>query len=130
MEDRNVLRMCAVAFALLALSNLSKPLQLGDTHGFVFLGMRAVGTQNLLLGPLFGLYLGIYTWGIWHMRRFALPMGLVYAAYVIANLVLFNVRMPEEAGQSPTFSGVYASVAICISGGAAYYLWRNREDLL
>ena len=68
----------AILFALLAISNLLKPFQLeGDTTGFVFLGQSMTGFWNGVLGPLFGIYLAVYAWGIFRMRRFAMRMGLI-----------------------------------------------------
>jgi hypothetical protein len=74
----------AILFALLAISNLLKPLHVGGAQtGFVFLGTRTGGIANLILGPLFGLILAAYALGIWRMRRYALPLGYAYFAYVI-----------------------------------------------
>src|SRR5213593_1533787 len=94
----SALTVSAVLFFVLAISNFLKPLQIGEHTGFVFLGRRLTGTANAVMGPLFGLYLLVYAIGIWRMRRLALPMGALYAAYVVVNLILFNVRMPREPG--------------------------------
>jgi hypothetical protein len=51
----------AVMFALLALSNLSKPLS-GGRAGFVFFGIKTAGVANAILGPAFGIFLLIYAW--------------------------------------------------------------------
>ncbi len=75
-----VLTVLALLFALLAVSNFAKPLELGPTPGFVLFGRRLSGTANEIIGPLFGLYLLAYATGIWRLRRWALPMGVLYAA--------------------------------------------------
>ena len=63
----------AICFALLAISNLLKPLQIGgDRTGFVLLGTRLSGIPNDIVGPLFGIFLAVYAYGIWNMRRFAM----------------------------------------------------------
>jgi hypothetical protein len=63
----------AVLFAILAISNLLKPLQIGgEQTGFVFLGERLGGVANTVAGPIFGVFLAAYAAGIWGMRRFAL----------------------------------------------------------
>src|SRR5207244_8919169 len=102
--------------------DLAKPLaaSLGDglRPGFVLFGHRLSGTANAVVGPLFGLYLLVYAAGIWRMRRWALPMGTVYAAYVIANLTLFMLRDPEPMREGALFGAVYALVAIGVSWGA------------
>jgi membrane associated rhomboid family serine protease len=129
MDERRALRVLGILFCVLAVSNFLKPLEMGSQHGFVFLGRRLAGTANLVVAPLFGLYLALYGIGILRMRRFALPMGWAYAAYVVVNLVLFNLRMPEEAWARPLFGLVYATVAIGASSGAAWLLYRRRAAL-
>ena len=83
---------------MLAVSNLLKPLELNPSHGFVFFGHRLQGTANVIAGPLFGLYLAAYAAGIWGLRRWALPMGVAYAGYVIANLLSFCGLGTRRAG--------------------------------
>jgi len=127
----SALTVFAVLFLVLAVSNFLKPLQLGGEHtGFVFLGRRLTGTANTVMGPLFGLYLLVYAIGIWRLRRFALTMGALYAAYVVVNLILFTVRMPRQPGIGPLVFGlVYIAVAIGVSSGAVYLLAQRRAAL-
>ena len=121
----------AILFALLALSNLLKPFQLeGETTGFVFLGQRMTGFWNVVLGPLFGIYLAVYSWGIFRMRRFAMRMGLIYALYVVLNLVLWNVRHENPFEIGVVLGVVYAAVAIGVSAGAAVILMRRANELM
>jgi hypothetical protein len=128
-RDR-ALTVAAVLFTVLAVSNLLKPLQLGAQTGFVFLGRRLTGTPNAIMGPLFGLYLLVYAAGIWNMRRWALPMGVGYAAYVVLNLALFNVRMPQPPGVGyKIFGVVYSLIAIGVSAGTVYLLAQRRDAL-
>lgn len=128
-SDRRLLQACAVLFGVLAISNLVKPLELHAHHGFVFLGMRQRGVWNVLLGPTAGVFLAVYALGVWRMRAYALPMGRAYAAWVLANLVLFTVRMSDEALARPIFGLVYAVVAIGVSSGCVVLLARNRARL-
>jgi len=125
-----LLSVFALLFGLLAVSNFMKPLagKPGEV-GFVFFGQRLAGTPNAIIGPLFGLFLLVYAVGVWRMRRYALPMGVAYAAYVIVNLVLFNVRDPNPNRQGLLFGVLYSLVAIGVSGGAAYLLARRRATL-
>lgn len=124
------LTICAILFGILALSNFAKPLQLGGEHtGFVLLGKRLTGTPNTIAGPLFGLLLAVYAAGIWRMRRWAVPMGVAYAVYVILNLLLFSVRMPRSEAGGPLFVLVYATLAIGVSSGAVWLLRRRRAAL-
>lgn len=122
----------AVLFALLAVSNLLKPLQLDGEQitGFVFFGQRLTGTANMIAGPLFGIYLLVYAFGIWRTKRFALPMGHAYATYVVLNLILFNAKTERPPGVGYLIFGiVYALVAVGVSGGAAYLLTKHKAAL-
>lgn len=125
------LKVFAVLFALLAVSNLSKPLELGGEQiGFIFFGQRLTGTANAIVGPLFGIYLLVYAFGIWRMKRFALPMGHAYATYVVLNLIMFTAKNPRPPGVGPIIFGiVYMTVAIGVSGGAAYLLTKHKAEL-
>lgn len=126
-ERGKILTVCAILFALLGISNASKPLEAGATHGFVLLGHRLSGTPNLIAGPAFALLLWAYAAGIWGMKRWALPLGCVYAAYVLVNLIAFVSVSPDV----PPLLGmlVYAAIAIGVSSGAAYLLYVRRNEL-
>jgi hypothetical protein len=129
-DHRQVLKVFAVLFALLAVSNLLKPLQLDGQTGFVFFGQKLTGTANAIAGPLFGIYLLVYALGIWRMRRFALPMSHAYATYVVLNLIMFIAKNPKPPGAGPVIFGiVYAVVAIGVSCGAAYLLTKHKAEL-
>ena len=125
------LTVCAVAFLLLAVSNGLKPLQLGgDNTGFVLFGTRLTGAPNNIVGPLFGIFLPIYAYGIWTMRRYALAMGHAYATYVIVNLILWQLNDPNERTAGYVLFGLaYAAVAVGISLGAAVALTRRKAEL-
>jgi len=131
-RDR-VLTVLAVLMGMLAVSNLTKPvsqLVAPQTNaGFVFFGHRMHGVANAVLGPLFGLVLGAYSYGAWTMRRWVAPLAAAYAAYVIVNLVCFAADPP--AGDRTPGLGLlaYALVAIGVSSGGAIYLHRRREAL-
>jgi len=121
----------AVLFTLLAVSNLLKPFQFGgEQTGFVFFGQKLTGTANMIAGPLFGLYLLVYAFGLWRARRFALPMGHAYATYVVFNLILFTAKNTPPPGTGYIIFGiVYSLVAIGVSVGAAYVLTKYRAEL-
>jgi hypothetical protein len=125
------LSLFALLFALLAISNFLKPFRFeGSETGFVFFGQRLSGTANALMGPLFGIYLLIYAFRIWRLKRSALVMGYFYAAYVIINLILFNLRNPVPPGIGYLLFGiVYAIIGIGVSCGAVYAL-SQREAVL
>jgi hypothetical protein len=97
--------------------------------GFVFFGQRLQGIANAVMGPVFGLVLAAYAYGIWTHKRWVVPLAVAYAVYVILNLVLFAVD-PPPGPQSPfAFLLLYALVAIGVSTGAALYLHHHRDRL-
>jgi hypothetical protein len=126
-----LLTIFAILFAILAISNLLKPFHREPDTGFVFLGMKTHGIANAILGPAFGALLLAYAIGIWRMRRLVLPITYAYAAYVIANLLLFMIRNRATAGPPPSlvFMIVYVGVAIGVSTGCAVLLHRRRLEL-
>jgi len=128
-SDRTLLNVCGVLFCVLAVSNFLKPLEMNAHQGFVFLGQRQHGLPNLVLGPLAGMFLAVYGVGVLRRRAYALPMGRIYAAYVIVNLALFTVRMSDEALGRPLFGIVYVLVAVGVSSGCVRLLARNRAAL-
>jgi hypothetical protein len=130
-ERGTALTVFAVLFGILAVSNTLKPLGIGgDQTGFVFFGQRLSGLPNLLLGPLFGIFLAVYAYGIWNMKRFAMAMAHAYATYVILNLILFSMRNPGPKNIGETIFGVvYLVVAIGVSVGAAVLLTKRKAEL-
>jgi hypothetical protein len=123
----------AILFGILAVSNFLKPLALDSQTGFVFFGKRLSGTPNAVAGPLFGVFLALYAIGIWRLRRYALPMSWVYAAYVLVNLALFSSRTPQppDAGVGTQIFGIaYAIIAVGVSAGTAVVLSKRRSELV
>jgi len=121
----------AILFAILAVSDILKPLHLeGATTGLVFFGKRLSGTPDAILGPLLGIFLLVYAAGIWRMRRYAMYVGYAYAIYVTINLALFSVRNPPPASQGEMIFGiVYIVLALALSWGTAILLSRHQADL-
>ena len=127
-----ILTIAAICFALLAISDLLKPLELSPEEGLVFFGERLQGQRNMIVAPLFALYLFTYAYGIWNLRRFALTLGRWYATYVVVNLFLFQLRTPPPPGAGIawyTFGVVYAAVAIGVSVYTWYQLALRRDRL-
>jgi hypothetical protein len=123
----------AIVMGLLAISNLWKPVAQGVFHdehtGFILFGTRLHGVPNAIFAPLFGVALAAYAYGVWTLRRWVAPLAVAYATYVVVNLVCFMIVEPAEA--QPPLAGMlaYAAVAIGVSAGGAYHLWRLRESL-
>jgi hypothetical protein len=128
-----VLTTLAVLVGLLALSNFMKPISQAmapdSNAGFVFFGHRLHGLTNAIVGPSFGLLLGAYAYGVWTMRSWVLPLAVAYALYVFANLLLFSLNPPPGSDAPMIGLVLYAVVAIGVSSGGAYYLYRNRGRL-
>ena len=124
-----VLTTFAVLFAILALSNFSKPFHLEANAGFMFFGMKTHGIANAILGPAFGALLVLYAIGILRMRRWVLPIAYAYAVYVILNLILYSIRSPASARPSAGFMIGYIAIAIGVSSGSAFLLHRRRQEL-
>ena len=126
------LTILAVLLALMALSNFGKTFAHHSGVGFVFFGMRLSGTANMIVAPIFGIIIAVYVYGILAMRKFALPLGIFYAAYVIVNMPLFVLRYHGTAvmqEHSWAYLVPYPFVAIGVSSGAAWMLYRRRDDL-
>ena len=131
MRGTTLLKVAAVAFAALAVQNFTKAFGMGGAEaGFVLFGRRLAGTPNLVAGCAFGAYQLVYAAAIFRQRRFALPMGIVYATYVTLNLVLFTLRneMPSGSGYV-VFAVVYSTLALLVSWGTVHLLIRRGEEL-
>ena len=93
-----------------------------------FLAARLSGMPNVIAGILAGLYLLVYAYGIWHMKRFVVGMAHAYALYVILNLLLFMYSDAQEA-QLGLFYLLYSIVAIGVSLGSAIILTKRKTEL-
>jgi hypothetical protein len=123
-----LLTIFAIAFALMALSNFSKPFKMSPNVGFVFFGYKLTGIGNTIVGPMFGIVLAVYAYGIWTMRRFALPIAHFYATYVILNLLMFTIRNREALPPLLGWIG-YIIVAVGFSLGSALILTQRKAEL-
>ncbi|MGA6970295.1 MAG: hypothetical protein WBY93_01585 [Candidatus Binatus sp.] len=136
MPDRSrgaALTIFALLFVLMAISNFGKPFSHNPGVGFVFFGTRLSGMRNIIIAPIFGILLIVYAYGILAMRKFALPLGVAYAAYVIVNMPLFLIRYhgsPVMQEHSWAYLVPYPFIAIGVSSGAAALLYRRKADLI
>src|SRR5215468_5156742 len=123
----------AVLFGVLAVSNTTKVLQyLRDpTHlGIVILGVRFESVPaNLILGPLMGVVLGAYAYGLWYLKPWVARLSVVYAFYVPVNLALFWYFQTGPEIPPLGFIVGYLAVAYTGSIGTALYLAYHREKL-
>ena len=126
------LTILALLLAVMAISNFGKPFAHNPGVGFVLFGIRLSGLANKIVAPIFGALIAVYAFGILTMRKFTLPLGVFYAAYVIVNMALFILRYhgtPVMQEHSWSYLVPYPFVAIGVSSGAAWLLYRRRADL-
>lgn len=128
-----LLRALAILIGLMALSNFWKPiaqrLDPNGPAGFVFFGTRLHGAANAIIGPLFGAFLATYAYGVWTLRRWALPLAYAYAGYVILNLIFFSLNASQGERPPVFFMLLYALAAVGVSSGGAYFLYQRRDLL-
>jgi hypothetical protein len=119
----------AILFVLLAISDFAKPLSHSPGVGFVFLGTRLTGTPNAIMGPLFGFLLLVYAYGIWTMRRWAVPVAYIFTGWVVLNTVLYSMK--NRDAPQPSVAVAIGSIAIGIGVplATAILLTRRRADL-
>ncbi|MGA7872780.1 MAG: hypothetical protein WCA22_17970 [Candidatus Binatus sp.] len=108
----------ALLFALLALSDFLKPFHIFAGDGFVFLGTKLTGIPNAILGPLFGIFLLAFAYGIWAMRSYALQFAYIFLLWVMLNMALFAAKnhgtQPLAASLVPVIIGVGIPLATAI----------------
>jgi hypothetical protein len=122
-RNRVLLRVCAVLIGLRALTNVFKPFGAGS--GLVFFGALLTGWANTVVAPLLGVFMLVYAYGLWNVRRFALPMGIAYGIFVVLNLALFPL-VHGLAGNLPPLGYVaFAAVGAGITWGAVWLLART-----
>ena len=123
-----MLTVFAICLGLMAVSNFLKPLKLGSRAGFVFFGIKLSGTANDIGGPIFGVILAVLAYGIFTMRRFALPLAWFYAGYVILNTLLFTLRYGIVNVPLALWI-LFLVVAIGVSSGTPILLTQHKAEL-
>ncbi len=127
------LTVMAVLFAALAVSNSTKALQhlqYPKVLGIVIFGVRFESVaSNLILGPLMGLVLAAYAYGLWKLRPWVAALSIVYAFYVPVNLVLFWYFQTGPDIPPLSFILIYLAVSLTGSIGTALYLAYHRDKL-
>lgn len=127
------LTVMAVLYGVLALSNATKALQhLRDPRvlGIVIFWVRfETVASNLILGPLMGLVLAAYAYGVWKLKPWVVPLSIAYAFYVPVNLVLFWYF--QTGPDIPPLGFMLSYLAVSLSGsiGTALYIAYHRDKL-
>jgi len=119
----------ALLFVLLAISDFAKPLSHDPGVGFVYMGHRLSGTANAVMGPLFGVQLLIFAYGIWTMRRYALPVAYIFTGWVILNMVLFS-KIYGNVEHTPLYMVIITTaIGIGVPLATAITLSRRQAEL-
>jgi len=125
-----LLTIFAIGFALMALSNFMKPFKMSPNVGFVFFGYKLSGLANDIVGPIFGIILALYAYGIFTMRRFAIPLAHFYVTYVILNTLMFTLRNRGTPVLPPLGEWIaYVVVGVGIPLTSAIILTNRKADL-
>jgi hypothetical protein len=118
---RSVLRALALLIAFRGVGNLLK--RFGTGSGLVVFGHLL--PQDTLLAPGLGTLMLIYAYGLWREAGWAAPLGIAYALFASANLILFPVFTPMP--QIPLWLyGIYVVGGIAMTWGAVWLLLRVR----
>jgi hypothetical protein len=126
------LTVMAILFVVLAISDFTKALQHANepaVGGLVILGhkfTRAFAT--LTLGPLVGLFLLAYAYGVWNLKQWVIPLSVFYAFYVPTNMVMFW-SLHQLNPPTVRFIVFYLFVSLTGSVGTALYLAFHRDQL-
>jgi len=127
------LSVMAVLYGLLTISNFTKAFQYlshPERGGIVIFGVRFEGVLlNLIFGPLMGLVVGAYAYGLWKRAAWVRNLATVYAFYVPTNLVIFWYRHQVTETPPLTFLLVYLAIAFTGSIGTALYLASHPDAL-
>ena len=133
-----ILSLFAILLVVLAIEDFVKPLltpHVATVAGarvqgaIVFFGMRLQG-RLMFVGWLVGTFLLILAIGIWRMRRYAAVMANCYAAYVLANIVIYTAIHPlPQTRADLVFAVVYETVAVTGALTLAIVLQRERAHL-
>jgi len=123
----------AVLLGLLAVSNCTKAFQ--HLHDPKVLGIVVFGTRfesvlaNAILGPLMGLVVGAYAYGLWRLRPWVTPLSIAYAFYVPVNLVLF--WWAQTSPEIPPLGFILGYLVFALGGslGTALYLAYHQDKL-
>lgn len=126
------LTVMAVLLVILAISDFTKALQHANepaVGGLVIFGHKFIRPlATLTLGPLFGLLLLTYAYGLWNMKAWVLLIAVPYAFYVPVNMVMFW-SLHQLNPPTVRFIVFYLFVSLTGSVGTALYLAFHKDQL-
>jgi len=123
----------AILFALEVIVDLIKAFTTpppGMAIGMVVLGVRHTGASATVSGIIVAMILFCYAIGIWRMKRYALAVAWIYAAYVMLNVTLYALRNPWPRAPGPiVFAIAYMAGGVLFTAATAIVLTRRRAQL-
>jgi hypothetical protein len=118
------LRVLAVVFAGRGIMNVLK--RFGTGSGFVFFGHLL--PADTLLAPALGVALVAYAGGLWTRAAWAVPLGVAYALFATANLLLFPIFTPLPPPLAMWMYALYVVGGIGLCWGTVWLLRRVRAE--
>ena len=118
------LNVLAVLFAGRGAMNFLK--RFGTGSGMVFFGHLL--PRDTPLAPLVGAAMVLYAWGLWTRAAWAIPLGVAYAVFATANLLLFPVYNAMPAPIPMWAYAIYVVGGIGLSWGSLWLLLRERAS--
>jgi hypothetical protein len=115
----------ALLFAFVAITDFLKPFHLFPNDGFVFLGTKLTGAANAVVAPLAGIIILVCAYGIFTMRKFALPIAYIFVLSVMLNMVLYTIK--NHATRPLPIANVIVGLGVPLALGII--LHRRRADL-
>jgi hypothetical protein len=115
----------ALLFAFVAITDFLKPFHLFPNDGFVFLGTKLTGAANAVMAPFAGITILICAYGIFTMRKFALPIAYIFVLSVMLNMVLYTMK--NHATRPLPIANVVVGLGVPLA--LAIILHRRRADL-
>jgi hypothetical protein len=115
----------AVLFAFVAITDFLKPFHLFPNDGFVFLGIKLTGAANAIMAPLAGIIILACAYGIFSMRKFALPIAYIFVLSVMLNMVLYTMK--NHSTRPLPIANVVVGLGVPLA--LAIILHRRRADL-
>jgi hypothetical protein len=115
----------ASLFAFVAITDFLKPFHLFPNDGFVFLGTKLTGAADAVVAPLAGIIILVCAYGIFTMRKFALPIAYVFVLSVMLNMVLYTMK--NHATRPLPIANVVVGLGVPLA--LAIILHRRRADL-
>jgi hypothetical protein len=126
------LTVMAILFVVLAISDFTKAIQHANdpaVGGLVIFGHKFTSTfATLTLGPLVGIFLLTYAYGLWSLKQWVIPLSVFYAFYVPTNMVMFW-SLHQLNPPTVRFIVFYLFVSLTGSVGTALYLAFHRDRL-